>query len=359
MASQTFRLLIVLSAILTMPGMHAGSRADQTGSQYCRLDHASWLGCPGSASVPIGAKCTCPTVQPDDAKRLGHVGPSRDEDVFVIASDSSKLALGLSWFSGPVTLFVPRTLITNRGVAPTGEQQQILQLYDFVRFHNQASRPAAPSTAAVQPPPAIPSIETRLTPARIFLRAADIPPAAVGAYGVAALKARPTEASRARLGMVCAAFLASLPAQQDLPPQIPLARQMLTVWPYDSSEGLTPSRADCKLLLDHYDLFGGQSAIADAELQGRDLGGRGPFLIGWSPSNTRGVRDAVVLVVDLSEFDTQSSFDEAFLFWQKEIVEDPALWESGFSVQGLRLAARDFVDRYGSDILRALKFGGR
>jgi hypothetical protein len=158
--------------------------------------------------------------------------------------------------------------------------------------------------------------------------------------------------------MVCAAFLASLPAQRDLPPQIAVSQQMLTIWPVDNPDASAHGKPDCDTILDHYDLFGGQSAIADAEAQGQVLSGRGPFLIGWSPSNTRGVRDAVVLVIDLTEFDTQGSFDEAFLFWQHKIIEDPALWKSGFSVERLRLAARDFVDHYGSDILKALKISG-
>ncbi|HJS87290.1 MAG TPA: hypothetical protein VJ779_17690, partial [Acetobacteraceae bacterium] len=83
--------------------------------------------------------------------------------------------------------------------------------------------------------------------------------------------------------------------------------------------------------------------------------GRGPFLIGWSPSNMRGVPDAIVLIVDMSDFESQQSFDEAFLFWQRKIVEDPQLWRSGFSLERVRLAVRDFVDHYGKSIEAAIK----
>jgi hypothetical protein len=88
------------------------------------------------------------------------------------------------------------------------------------------------------------------------------------------------------------------------------------------------------------------------------VSGRGPFLIGWSPSSSRGVPDAVVLVIDMSLFESQASFDDAFRFWQRRIVEDPELWRSGFVVWRIRNAVRDFADEYGDAILKALSFKG-
>lgn len=195
-----------------------------------------------------------------------------------------------------------------------------------------------------------------LTPARAFLPASDIPPPNVAAYGVVALKAKPTPASKERLGMLCESFLATLPPQQRLPAGIPITQQMITIWPIDDPAVAQPSQESCKLVLDHYDLYSGQLAIADAIAQGKKLSGRGPFLIGWSPSNSRYIPDAVVLLVDMSEFESQASFDEAMMFWQRKIVEDPALWESGFSIMKIRLALRDYADRYGSGILKAVRF---
>jgi hypothetical protein len=105
--------------------------------------------------------------------------------------------------------------------------------------------------------------------------------------------------------------------------------------------------------VDHYDLVGGILAIQDASRhQGAKLEGIGPFLIGWSPSNARGVPDKVVLIFDLSRLESQASFDEAFTIWQKRIVENPTLWVSGFSVTKIRLALRDFVDHYGTDVVK-------
>ena len=196
------------------------------------------------------------------------------------------------------------------------------------------------------------AIPPELVPARVFLRAADVPPPSIGAYGIVALRSKPTSANRERLLRTCAAFVAHLPRQEVLPASIPLSDQMLTIWPLDDPNATGAKNDDCNFIIDHYDLFGGISAIQDAQRQGATLGGVGPFLIGWSPSNARGVPDKVVLVLDLSSFESQDSFDQAFLFWQKKIVEDPTLWRWGFSMAGLRLAIRDFVDHYGADVIK-------
>jgi len=206
---------------------------------------------------------------------------------------------------------------------------------------------------------AIPLSPLRLTPARVFMPAGSIPPAGVGAYGVMALRALPTPASLARFTMACTAFLASLPPQADLPASVPLSEQMLTIWPLKEPEpGQERAQLDCPTILQRYDLQGGLAAVRDAASQDHPLEGRGPFLIGWSPSNMRGVRDAIVLIVDMSNFDSQQSFDDAFLFWQRKVVEDPQLWQHGFSLERLRLSVRDFVDHYGASIESAIKIWG-
>ena len=224
--------------------------------------------------------------------------------------------------------------------------------------------PAAPppTTAAPPPPTYVPpatiSQPPRLVPARIYLRAADIPPPSIGAYGVVAFRSKPTPANRERLLRTCIAYRASLPPQNRLPSSIPPIYQMLTIWPLDEPDASEALKDDCDFAVDHYDLAGGILAIQDASHhQGTNLEGIGPFLIGWSPSNTRGVPDKVVLVFDLSSLESQASFDEAFLIWQKKIVENPALWVSGFSAKRIQLALRDFVDHYGSDVVKL--WGGK
>jgi hypothetical protein len=210
-----------------------------------------------------------------------------------------------------------------------------------------------PTTPNAVPPAPTGAPVPRLVPARVYLRAADIPPPSIGAYGVVALRSKPTPANRERLLRTCIAYRASLPPQRTLPSSIPPSNQMLTIWPLDEPDASEALKDDCDFAVDHYDLVGGILAIQDASRhQGANLEGVGPFLIGWSPSNTRGVPDKVVLIFDLSHLESQASFDEAFTIWQKKIVENPTLWVSGFSVTKIRLALRDFIDHYGSDVVQ-------
>jgi hypothetical protein len=75
----------------------------------------------------------------------------------------------------------------------------------------------APATLPRPTPPV-----TKLVPVRSYLRAADIPPPQIGAYGVVAFRSKPTSASRDRLLKVCAAFTAHLPPKESLPPSVPI-----------------------------------------------------------------------------------------------------------------------------------------
>jgi hypothetical protein len=134
---------------------------------------------------------------------------------------------------------------------------------------------------------------------------------------------------------------------------------MVTIWPIVNPEAKEIASDDCNYAVDKYDLFGGTSAIQDAEQQNASLSGRGPYLIGWSPSNTRGQPDKVVLVYDMSGFESQDSFDRAFMFWQQKVVSDPRLWRNGWSYEQIRVSVRDFFDTYAQSALDAIKiFGG-
>jgi hypothetical protein len=195
--------------------------------------------------------------------------------------------------------------------------------------------------------------DRQLVPVRAYLRSSQIPPPSIGAYGIVAFRAKPTSASRSRLLMACEAFVAAIPTQKSVPGTVRVGDEMLTIWPLDDPESPNAAKDDCNFAIDHYDLYGGDSAIADAEKQNVKFGADGPFLIGWSPSNTRGVPDKFVLLIDMSEFNSQDSFDHAFQLWKQEIVENPSLWRNGFSIEAIRLAVRDFADHYGDTILAA------
>lgn len=197
-----------------------------------------------------------------------------------------------------------------------------------------------------------------LTPVREYLKSADIPPRDAGAYGLVVFQYKATPANRAKLIMVCRSFIAFFPRSEasDVPPR----DQMITIWPIDNPNAPEVIRDECNYIVDHYDLNAAEAAIRDAKHQHAVFSGEGPYLVGWSPSNARGVPDKFVLLVDMSNSNTQEAIDDQFLFWKQKIVEDPTLWRKGFSIERFRTAIRDFANEYGNDLLSSIKlFGGR
>ena len=133
---------------------------------------------------------------------------------------------------------------------------------------------------------------------------------------------------------------------------------MITVWPLDQPDAAQAKADDCDFVLEHYDLNASDAAIKDARKQQATFDGEGPYLVGWSPSNTRGVPDKLVLVVDMSADNTQALIDHKFLFWKNKVIENPALWRGGWSLDGIRVAIKEFADQYGNAMLTAIRLVG-
>jgi hypothetical protein len=188
------------------------------------------------------------------------------------------------------------------------------------------------------------------------LRAKDIPPVGAGAYGLVVFHSKATPANRSKLKMVCNAFVAFFPRQETS--RVPLIDQMVTVWPLDNPDAKQAKKDDCDYAINHYDLNASEAAIKDARLQSAKFDGEGPYLVGWSPSNARGAPDKLVLVIDMSADNSQALIDQKFLFWKKQIVEDPSRWRNGFSIESVRAAIRIFADQYGRAMLDAIKLVG-
>jgi hypothetical protein len=195
-----------------------------------------------------------------------------------------------------------------------------------------------------------------LQPVRAYLRASQIPPAGAGAYGLVVFHSRPTPASRAKLKMVCTSFVAFFPRQETATAAV--QDQMITVWPLDNPDAIQAKNDDCDYAVDHYDLIASEAAMSDAQRQKANFGGEGPYLVGWSPSNTRGVADALVLVVDMSADNRQADIDNKFLFWKNKIIDDPSAWRNGWSTERVRVSIRNFADEYGQSMLDAIKLIG-
>jgi hypothetical protein len=189
-----------------------------------------------------------------------------------------------------------------------------------------------------------------------LIEQAEVPPREVTAYGVVAFSALPIGSEAGRYKFACEAFKATLISQSDLPPNTALSEQMITFWPIRDKKKAQSVRMDCDYLVSGYDLKTGLDAIHDADPKNTNLAERrGPFLIAWSPSESRYRGDSLVLIMDLSSIDEQESFMEVFRSWRHKITDDPAIWKRGFDVESVRRTVKEILDHYGESILKVVK----
>jgi hypothetical protein len=173
--------------------------------------------------------------------------------------------------------------------------------------------------ASGRPPPVLPT--------RAFLPPHDVPPENFAAYGIVAFQEKAMSSTATRHRTVCEAFIASLPPVSLAP--VPAQQQMVTVWPVDSTtipEQLQRANPG-DVAVQHYDLPTALTALKEARTQQHtEFSGQGPHLLGWAPSSTKGQKDALVLVVDLSNARTSAELLERFKFWREQIEQKPELW---------------------------------
>ncbi|MBZ9764010.1 hypothetical protein LB553_24460 [Mesorhizobium sp. CA8] len=123
-------------------------------------------------------------------------------------------------------------------------------------------------------------------------------------------------------------------------------------------EGGDAEANNCDWFLKDYVLDAASTAMYYATKQHLKFEREGPFLIGWSPASSRGKPDKLVLVIDMSASNDQAAIDHDFDFWKDQIVQDPASWRSGFSLEAIRQKVKDFVDHYGVDFVKDVKMAG-
>lgn len=213
------------------------------------------------------------------------------------------------------------------------------------------SPPASPSTPPSAPQSSANSNNPPVLPTRAFLPPHDLPPN-FAAYGIVAFAEKAMSSTSARHRAVCEAFLASLPPSSLA--SVPTQQQMVTVWPVDSMtvpEQLKRANPDCDVAISHYDLPTALTALKEARTQQHsEFLGQGPYLLGWAPSSTKGQKDALVLVVDLSNARTSAELLERFKFWRDQIEQKPELWRRGWDKPGVLALIRNWADRWGTMI---------
>ena len=157
-------------------------------------------------------------------------------------------------------------------------------------------------------------------PTRAFLLPHDIPPEDFAAYGILAFPQKATPSTIRRHISICEAFVATLPSASLV--SVPPKQQMVTVWPVDSASALEQIERhppDCKIAVDRYDLPTALTALKEARTEQRTFLAEGPYLLAWAPSSTKGKKDALVLVADLSDARTDIDFLIRFRAWRDEI----------------------------------------
>lgn len=193
---------------------------------------------------------------------------------------------------------------------------------------------------------------------RTFIEPHHFPPKEYAAYGIVAFPALATAANRDRYMSVCEAYVTTLPKPGDL--TVPLAKQMVTVWPVDSKSLAIKLAADstpsvCAAAVDHYHLATALYAISDAKTAGADFkGASGPFLVAWAPSGSKGQQHVPVLIADLSEASTGGELQKEFEKWRDDIQTNSALWDpnnNGWDLSKLAEIIQHWADTVGPSVL--------
>ena len=187
------------------------------------------------------------------------------------------------------------------------------------------------------------------TPVRDVLFSDQEAPSGFGAYGYLIFTKRPTDDDFSRYIAVCAAFNRNLEPVSDYPPSS-WPQIMPTYWLAKNHRGIDNRHPDCQRWVEFYDYSRAKTIASAAKV----LSSKGPILVAWSQPFEKARNDETALVLDLSDF-SDYDLDRAFGIWMDRITRDPEIWHAGFNVVLAKEAFRSFLERYGDDIIKAVK----
>lgn len=171
---------------------------------------------------------------------------------------------------------------------------------------------------------------------------------AFAGFGIVAFERNPRGQLSERAEHVCHAFLLLTSSERLVAGNVPIDRQVVTVWPMEDGEtaealnGAGAGAADetCADAIAGYDAGGAEDAIEDAvnyfaargktdvadRIRGSQRGG--PWLLAWAPGANKGstADDVLVLAFDLSHVRTRNDAERAFQAWRTAIELNPDLW---------------------------------
>jgi hypothetical protein len=187
------------------------------------------------------------------------------------------------------------------------------------------------------------------TPVRDVLFSDQEAPFGFGAYGYLIFTKHPTNDDFSRYISVCAAFIRNLEPVSDYPPTS-RPQIMPTYWLAKNHKGIDNRYPDCQRWVEFYD-YSRAKIIASAA---KVLASKGPILVAWTQPFETASNDETALVLDLSDF-SDDDLNRAFGIWMDRITRDPKVWHAGFNVVLAKEAFRNFLEKYGDDIIKAVK----
>lgn len=190
---------------------------------------------------------------------------------------------------------------------------------------------------------------------RAFAGPSQFPPSAYRAYGMVVFKTRASRFDRDRHVEACEAYVSAL--AQTTEADVPRDQQMVTVWPVSRdavADEINPlhGAAACEPAIDNYGLVQAHNALRILQGYGHagggyDTGGRGPFLVAWTPGGHIAEPESIALLVDLSQVEGGAALVDAMALWRDRIQSDPELWRAEDVRPGLIERLRRFFDENG------------
>jgi hypothetical protein len=184
-------------------------------------------------------------------------------------------------------------------------------------------------------------------PSRDFLFEGMLPEKGYGAYGYFLFTKRPDVHSRNRFIKVASAYLGVLEHTDEFS-SVPRERLMPTYWllKTEASEIALQNMPSPELLVDFYDYSRAKALLSRIEKNDSE----GPVLVAWRQPFERRGDISTALVFDLSTF-SDDDMERSIQIWTSRIVKDPELWNKGFKMVKFREEFRNFLQRYGEQVL--------
>lgn len=185
-------------------------------------------------------------------------------------------------------------------------------------------------------------------PVRDVLLSGETARTGYGAYGYLAFTKRPSESDMERYVEVCLAFMRNLEPVSRYGPDVSPSL-MPTYWLVASDADFDERLPDCRMWVESYDYLRAK-VIASAVSA---LDSDGPLLVAWTKPFETVSPGERALILDLSDFSNQD-LDRAFGIWMDRITRDPEVWHAGFNLVLVKEAFRNFLEKYGDHIVKAI-----